>query len=148
MANRTCSIEGCERGGLLRRGWCSPHYQRWLSHGDPMGGGIDRIKGDDEARFWSKIDKSGPLPAWAPFLGPCWLWTGPLTKTGYAHFGVGGRTLAAHRYAYGLSAIPAGLTLDHLCRVRHCVNPAHLEPVTQGENSRRARFADRRSVAA
>jgi hypothetical protein len=45
----------------------------------------------------------------------------------------------AHRWAYEhfIGPIPAGLEIDHLCRVRHCVNPAHLEPVTKSENRRR-----------
>lgn len=52
---------------------------------------------------------------------------------------VNGRRQPAHRVAYELfvGPIPEGLTLDHLCRVRHCVNPLHLEPVTRGENTRR-----------
>lgn len=68
----------------------------------------------------------------------CWLWTGFVQKlTGYAQIRMGnGYRPCAHRAVYTLlaGAIPAGLTLDHLCRVRHCVNPAHLEPVTAKEN--------------
>ena len=71
----------------------------------------------------------------------CWLWTAG-TQRGYGHFRVGARgskKVRAHRFAYELwvGPIPKGLTLDHLCRVRHCVNPDHLEAVTQGENVRR-----------
>lgn len=61
----------------------------------------------------------------------CWLWQGSLTHDGYGHFGFGGKVVRAHRWFYeqirGL--IPVGLTLDHLCRVRRCVNPWHLEAV-------------------
>lgn len=82
----------------------------------------------------------------------CWEWTGCITKGergGYGRISIGNRKLAlAHRVAYELyvGPIPEGLTLDHLCRVRHCVNPTHLEPVTQRENclrgeSRAARHA-------
>ena len=51
----------------------------------------------------------------------------------------------AHRAAYALDVgpIPEGLTIDHLCRVRHCVRPDHLEPVTQAENTRRAALANK-----
>lgn len=66
----------------------------------------------------------------------CWEWTASLTTVGYAKFFADGRLNTAHRYSYEnvVGPIPEGLQLDHLCRVRHCVNPAHLEPVTQREN--------------
>jgi hypothetical protein len=79
----------------------------------------------------------------------CWLWTGWTDRKGYGRFTVrkpGPRSaralsggIPAHRVAYLLSGleIPPGLQLDHLCRVRPCCNPAHLEPVTSAENSRR-----------
>lgn len=70
----------------------------------------------------------------------CWLWNGTVSDTGYPQFRINGRSLRAHRVAYELfvGAIPDGLTIDHLCRVKRCVNPAHLEPVTAAENTRRA----------
>lgn len=69
----------------------------------------------------------------------CWLWTGFVDKAGYARLRAGGRdtpVLYAHRYSYErfVGPVPQGLLLDHLCRTRHCVNPAHLEAVTQREN--------------
>ena len=70
----------------------------------------------------------------------CWLWTGNINSaTGYGRLGFGGTNLVAHRVAYELAKgpIPTGLVLDHLCRVRHCVNPDHLEPVTIRENTLR-----------
>lgn len=70
----------------------------------------------------------------------CWLWTAAVHKaTGYGSFWVDGRNLGAHRVAYSLlvGEIPDGLHVDHLCRVRHCVNPEHLEPVAPAENTRR-----------
>lgn len=66
----------------------------------------------------------------------CWVWTASKTNQGYAQVNRQGKTSTAHRVVYELlvSKIPEGLQLDHICRVRHCVCPSHLEPVTQCEN--------------
>jgi len=66
----------------------------------------------------------------------CWLWAFKPTSFGYARLRVGNRTQAAHRFVYEalVGDVPDGLVLDHLCRVRNCVNPEHLEPVTNREN--------------
>jgi hypothetical protein len=69
----------------------------------------------------------------------CWLWTGNTNNRGYGQLhppGESNRTVLAHRVMYELERgpIPAGLELDHLCRVTCCVNPAHLEPVTRSVN--------------
>lgn len=71
----------------------------------------------------------------------CWLWTRTLNHHGYGKINFLGMTVSAHRAAYYLlvGEVPAGMELDHLCRVRHCVNPAHLEPVTRRVNLLRGR---------
>lgn len=70
----------------------------------------------------------------------CWLWTGRIRKDKYANIKMGMRvTQLAHRVSFEtfIGPVPEGLELDHLCRVRHCVNPEHLKPVTHLENMAR-----------
>lgn len=69
----------------------------------------------------------------------CWLWTASCDSKGYGKIYVNGKLVGAHRVAYELfvGPIPDGLHIDHLCRVRCCVNPSHMEPVTHAENIRR-----------
>ena len=66
----------------------------------------------------------------------CWLWTKSTSKNGYANFAWDGRQSYAHRYAFGrfVGPIPSGTEIDHLCRVRSCVNPDHLEAVSHRAN--------------
>lgn len=73
----------------------------------------------------------------------CWLWIGHITKDGYGAVGEGGRSHLVHRVLYRLlvGPIPPGRELDHLCRVRRCGNPRHVEPVTGVVNVRRGRAA-------
>ena len=66
----------------------------------------------------------------------CWVWTGASTKDGYGRVNVEGKNQYAHRVMYGLfkGYIHKGLVIDHLCRVRSCVNPEHLDAVSIQEN--------------
>jgi hypothetical protein len=96
----------------------------------------------DRDRFWSKVDKSGPIPAHAPELGRCWQWLAA-TQYGYGIFSFSPesrvhKTVKAHRWIYEREVGPVPHTLDHLCRNRGCVRPSHLEPVTMAENNRRS----------
>lgn len=133
-----CAIDGCSRK-RFRRDLCRTHYRRLQETGH-RGGPIGKTTAQ---RFWPKVDKAGPLPPWAPFLGPCWLWTAGTSWGGYGKFSLGAREdggAYAHRVAYELEVgpIPDGLVIDHLCRVRLCVRPDHLEPVTNRVNLLRA----------
>ena len=86
----------------------------------------------DEARFWSYVQRGA--------ADECWLWIGTTAGKGYGQFaysnGSGRVREGAHRIAYtlALGPIPDGMTIDHLCRTHNCVNPAHLEAVTNREN--------------
>lgn len=81
-------------------------------------------------RFWAKVQIDG---------AGCWRWSGATDGKGYGKIGnkmVRNSPMFAHRVAYEalVGPIPDGLVMDHLCRVCCCVNPVHLEPVTQREN--------------
>lgn len=81
------------------------------------------------ARFWAKVNKTDT----------CWLWTGSVNARGYGRVRRGpapGKVIPAHRYAYMavVGPIPPGLVIDHLCRVKRCVNPTHLEAVPDRVN--------------
>lgn len=77
----------------------------------------------------------------------CWLWTNRLNACGYGTVSAQRKHMLAHRAMYELlvGPIPEGLELDHLCRVRHCVNPAHLEPVDHLTNVRRGQGNGRKT---
>ncbi len=77
-------------------------------------------------RFWSKVDRSGS----------CWLWTACTDRDGYGWINFTWGMGYAHRIAYEIAngPIPAGMVLDHSCRTPSCVDPAHLEPVSDRVN--------------
>lgn len=82
-----------------------------------------------QERFWEKVNKTQG----------CWFWTSALFTEGYGQFWFENRLQPAHRVSYEwlVGAVPVGLEIDHLCRVRSCVNPKHLEPVTHIINVQR-----------
>ncbi len=85
-------------------------------------------------KFWSMV-KVGNATG-------CWTWVGRVNNQGYGSINIMGKAgspILVHRFAYELlvGPIPEGMELDHLCRNRRCVNPAHLEVVTRSENCRR-----------
>ena len=70
----------------------------------------------------------------------CWLWQGYVSKVGYGYLGLQ-KERAIHRIVYKLlsKSIPHSLVIDHLCRIKHCVNPQHMELVTSQENLKRGK---------
>ena len=81
-------------------------------------------------------DRFPPLADFIEVTGFCWNWIGHISVYGYGRVYVAGEKFQAHRLIYQIlvGEIPKGLGLDHLCRNRKCVNPDHLEPVTNAVN--------------
>lgn len=90
-----------------------------------------------EERFWAKVDKSGE----------CWNWTAYKMPNGYGQFSFLRRVRLAHRVAYEFAygAPPSGMDVDHKCRNRGCVNPAHLQAVSRSLNNQNRSGAQRNS---
>lgn len=83
----------------------------------------------DEQRLesiWAKVTKTDS----------CWLWNGRMTPDGYGRRSWRGKEVSVHKIVYSLlvADVPQGLVIDHLCRTRSCVNPEHMEIVTNREN--------------
>lgn len=135
-----CSADECTN--LVRaRGLCPTHLTRLARYGSLT---MPIVSLED--RFWSLV---GQGESARDGLGSCWLWQGRLGSKGYGRLDPSrGQHLLAHRFAYEhlIGPIPSGLQLDHLCRVRSCVNPYHLDPVTLAENVRREHEARRASA--
>ncbi len=87
----------------------------------------------DEERFWSQVEKTDR----------CYVWQGPRSWHGYGRFGIGGRRVLAHRYAYELAHGPLAEDdiLDHLCDNPLCVRDEHLEKTDHRTNIRRGKGA-------
>lgn len=80
---------------------------------------------------WSEFYEADPI-------SDCWLWLGSITPKGYGKFFYCGKTYQAHRFVFEFlnGQIPDGMILHHTCKIRHCVNPAHLEIVTIAINNK------------
>ena len=91
-----------------------------------------------EQRFWKKVDKEGPVPDVEGVDTGCWLWTAGLgAEKGYGYFRFKGVMSRAHMLTYEESygAVPEGWHVHHLCEVRICVRPDHLEALSPKEHA-------------
>lgn len=142
----TCSVDGCV-DAVFGRGWCNKHWKKWRRYGDPLAG-VFYLRGlEVHERFWTKVDRNGPTMSHMDTV--CWQWTDGVTHKGYGQFNAG-KIVAAHRYVYRLTygSIPTGAQVEHKCRNRRCVNPAHLRLATNKQNAenRAARVGSRSGI--
>lgn len=124
-AKKLCTAGECPKPNYSN-GLCTTHYQRRRRLGRldlaPQPTVAERLLAG------SVVDENG-----------CRVWAGAPGLNGYGRMSVGNASDYVHRLAYvtWVGPIPEGLTIDHLCRVRLCLEPSHLEPVTRAENTRR-----------
>jgi hypothetical protein len=118
-------IKACERCGSSFVKPAKLDWARWVSRRFCSRQCSAAWRGEEtfDARLIGRID----------FTGSCWQWMGTLDTGGYGQISSGGQLCLVHRLVYEWVRGPVDLELDHLCRNRTCVNPAHLEPVTHAE---------------
>jgi hypothetical protein len=134
LNGRRCTVLRCDKPHIAR-GLCSTHYYRLLRRGTVHAEELPAH------RFWSQVDKCGPL--WDG--SPCWVWTGRL-KEGYGRFTYNGHRTKSHRIAYWLThGVWNRLHVLHRCDNPACVNPKHLFTGTQQDNLRDCIAKGRRS---
>lgn len=142
--DRICEWPGCSNLGVIDRSrgtarqkkLCSMHHYRKYNGVDmyaPAGFVTPREKRSVEDRFWEKVDRR--------LDDECWPWLASLTNSGYGSMMLDDKPEGAHRISYELlrQEIPEGMVIDHLCGNRWCVNPWHMDVVTQSENIRRSK---------
>lgn len=161
---KACAVDECESRHFAR-GLCAKHYQRLKTYGTTeltrqagqpcmaldceaprnsnglCAAHYQRLRGSGRLTPPSRVERL--VESYAVDANGCWLWQAAPDAAGYGRISIGNQVRYAHRVSYEtfIGPIPDGLTIDHLCRIRRCINPTHLEPVTLAENVRRANAA-------
>lgn len=123
---KICTFEGCDKKHHAR-GLCSSH-RRQSDAGKPLTRLRDMGNGKSfQDRFWAKIQRTET----------CWDWTGAINSRGYGVIKKNDNILLAHRYSYQehKGKIPTGISIDHVCHNKRCVNPSHLRLATDKQNN-------------
>lgn len=133
MNKTTCSIPQCSNK-KYGKGWCSKHYQRWRSHGDPLAA-VKTYYSDPEEAFSARVEPRGK----------CIVWTGSKTPAGYGNLRARGLVVYAHRYAWERvnGPIPDGALIGHKCHNRSCVKVSHLRLANSFQNRTHLRGANK-----
>jgi len=134
-----CNVLECVRK-YYAKSFCELHYRRNKVHKHPQCSKVPQLYHKnipDDQRFWNFVCKNT--------IDECWLWIGGKHELGYGRFYLNGDKVPAHRFSYILAygQIPKGIVIDHLCRTPSCVNPLHLEAVTQRVNMSRGVIQER-----
>lgn len=129
MTDKTCTIDNCHKP-VKSKGWCSMHLGRWMRHGDPH----TKLNKHPETLPRGRTVQHRLMDRMTVCCG-CWLWIGAKDRNGYGLFG--GTTASRAAYEAFVGPVPDDLDVDHLCRQRDCINPAHLQLITHAENLRR-----------
>lgn len=140
MAQRTCSVEDCDRPQLAR-GWCGTHYRRWWTTAPASAKRLQRPRPRREP--WDRFREKFQVVEHG-----CWEWTAAKVPAGYGTFWVAGKFWIASRWSWThtYGPIPDGLYVDHFlfpgrCIGPSCVNPEHLRPVAPWESVLRSESA-------
>lgn len=131
---KECSIEDCGRVEQTRRGFCKPHYRRFMATGDPL-----KIRAYPASYpVEDKLREIGWTEVLRGLETPCWEWNGNCTRlNGYGSFHLNGRGRPVSRVSYEVfvGEIPEGLLVRHKCDNPPCMNPEHLETGTVKQNT-------------